>query len=120
MTYFADMVSETASNPGAGNVTLTGANTGNIIGARTFASALGATSQRVSIRIYDAAGAWEVTKATFNGTTTLVRDGFRSSSTGSLITFTTTVFVDLVATAEQLDNANIGMQLAQITGQAMP
>ena len=115
MPYFADMVSETAGAPALGNITLTGA----VSGYRTFAAGLGSSSQRTVIRIYDGSGNWEVTKATFNGTTTLVRDGFRASSTGSQVNFASAVTVDIVPSAELVDNANIGSISAQARGLAM-
>lgn len=116
MPYFADMVRETAAAPGTGNITLAGA----AVGHRTFANGLGSSPARTSIRIYDASNNWEVTKATFNGTNTLVRDGFRSSSTGSLVNFAGAVTIDLVASAEIIDNANTGMQSAYSRGLALP
>ena len=120
MSYLADMVSENAANPAAGSVTLTGANTSNILGAITFLAAFGSSPRFTTIRIYDSAGNWEVTKSLFNGSTGLTRDTLFASSTGARITFSTAVFVDCVANAEFLIGATAGNILARINGQAMP
>jgi hypothetical protein len=65
--------------------------------------------------------AWEVGKGTFNGTTGLTRDTVRSSSNGgALITLSGTSNVFVTASAELLDNANTGMQLAASRGLTLP
>lgn len=116
MPYFADRVQETTTTSGTGAITLAGA----VSGYQTFATAFGSSSRTVGYALTDGT-AWEVGKGTFNGTTGLTRDTLRSSSTGSLISLsggTTNVWCD--ASAEQIDNANIGLILAHSRGWAMP
>lgn len=116
MPYIADRVQETTATTGTGAVTLAGA----VTGYRTFASGFGATPQ-VVVYLIVSGTAWEVGKGTFNGTTGLTRDTIRSSSnSNNLISLTGTSNVFCTASAELIDNANIGLQVAQFTGMAMP
>ena len=103
MSFVADRVSETAPNPGAGAVTPGGA----VSGYRTFASAL-TSGAVVTIAIESSApGDWEVCDATWNGTT-LTRGQISASSTGSRVTFTTTVNVFLTPSARSLKGTRSG------------
>ena len=116
MPYVADRVQETTSTTGTGTVTLAGA----VSGFQTFASAFGSDSKVVQYLLVSGTS-WEVGKGAFNGLTSLSRDTVRSSSSGgSLITLSGTSNVYCTASAELLDNANIGMGVAQIRGLAMP
>lgn len=116
MPYLADRVQETTSSTGTGSITLLGA----VPGYQTFASGFGSDSRVVQYLIVSGT-AWEVGKGTFNGTTGLTRDTIRSSSNGNaLITLSGTSNVFCTASAELLDNANIGMQIAQSRGMALP
>jgi hypothetical protein len=118
MPYLADRVKDTTTTTGTGAVTLSGTAPS---GYQTFAAAFGSGSRVVGYCI--AAGAeWEVGKGTFNGTTGLTRDTVRSSSNANaLVSFGAgTKDVFCTASAELLDNANIGMQVATQRGLAMP
>jgi hypothetical protein len=116
MPYIADRVQETTATAGTGAVTLAGA----VTGYRTFADGFGTAPLIVQYLIVSGS-AWEVGKGTFNGTTGLTRDNVRSSSnSNALITLSGTSNVFCTAGAELLDNANVGMQVAQFTGLAMP
>lgn len=116
MPYIADRVQETTSTTGTGAVTLAGA----VTGYRTFAAGFGSSSQVVNYLIVSGSS-WEVGKGTFNGTTGLTRDSIRASSnSNNAITLSGTSNVFCTAPAELLDNANIGMQVAQFRGMAMP
>jgi len=119
MPYIADRVKDTTTSTGTGAITLAGTAP---TGFRTFASAFGSSSIVVGYCIDDEAGNWEVGKGTFNGTTGLTRDTVRASSnSNTLVSFsagTKTVFC--TASAELLDNANVGMQYASSRGFAMP
>jgi hypothetical protein len=116
MPYIADRVQETTATTGTGAVTLAGA----VTGYRTFATAFGSDSQVVAYLLVSGT-AWEVGKGTFNGTTGLTRDLIRSSSAaGALITLAGTSNVFCTAPAELLDNANIGLIIAQNAGMALP
>lgn len=116
MPYIADRVSETTATTGTGTVTLAGA----VAGYQSFATAFGASAMTVGYLIVSG-NLWEVGKGTFNGTTGLTRDTIRSSSSGgALITLAGTSNVYCTASAELLDNANIGMLYAQSRGMQMP
>jgi hypothetical protein len=116
MPYLADRVQETTATTGTGAVTLAGA----VAGYQTFASGFGSTSSVIGYLIVSGNN-WEVGKGTFNGSTGLTRDTVRSSSSGgSLITLSGTSNVFCTASAELLDNANTGMQYAQVRGMALP
>lgn len=115
MPYLADRVKDTTTSTGTGAITLAGTPP---TGFRSFAAAFG--SCVVGYCIDDGAGAWEVGKGTFNGTTGLTRDVVRSSSnSGALVDFgagTKTVFC--TASAEHIDNGSLGLQMATANGQA--
>lgn len=116
MPYLADRVQETTATTGTGAVTLAGA----VTGYQSFATAFGADSRVVQYLLVSGSN-WEVGIGTFNGTTGLTRDRIRSSSaSGSLITLAGTTNVFCTASSELLDNANVGMQVAQFSGMAMP
>lgn len=116
MPYVADRVQETTTTTGTGAVTLAGA----VSGYRTFATAFGSSALTVQYLIVSGSS-WEVGKGVFNGTTGLTRDTVRSSSnSNNLITLSGTSNVFVTASAELIDNANVGMQSAQIRGFAMP
>jgi hypothetical protein len=115
MPYIADRIQETTTTAGTGAVTLAGA----VTGYQSFATGFGSDSKTVQYLIVNGS-LWEVGKGTFNGTTGLTRDTVRSSSSaGSLITLSGTSNVFCTASAELLDNANVGMQLAFRTGYQM-
>lgn len=117
MPYLADRVQETTSTTGTGAVTLAGA----VAGYQTFANGFG-TDTRVVQYLIVSGTAWEVGKGTFNGTTGLTRDVIRDNSNGdnNPINLTGTSNVFCTASAELLDNANIGLVYAQARGMAMP
>ncbi len=116
MPYIADRVQETTATTGTGAVTLAGA----VSGYQSFASAFGAAALTVQYLLVSGS-AWEVGKGTFNGTTGMTRDFVRSSSNaGALITLAGTSNVYCTASAALIDNANIGLQIAQAKGWALP
>lgn len=118
MPLTADRCKETTTSTGTGAITLAGA----VAQFQSFASAF-AVGTRVMYAIVGQTGTeWEVGKGTLTGTTTLTRDTVRSSSNaGDLVNFSAgTKDVFATITAEHTDNANIGLQLAQSRGQAMP
>ena len=116
MPYVADRVQETTATTGTGAVTLAGA----VTGYRTFATAFGSAST-VVVYLLVSGSDWEVGEGTFNGTTGLTRDTIRSSSNaGSAITLAGTSNVFCTASAEVIEHANVGMQVAQFSGLAMP
>ena len=111
MSFVADRVSETAPNPGAGAVTPGGA----VSGYRTFASAV-PTGSVVTITIESSTpGNWEVCDATWNGTT-LTRGQLSASSTGSRVTFTSTVNVFLTPSARALLGTRRGTAMLVAAG----
>ncbi len=118
MPYIADRVKDTTTTTGTGALTLAGAAP---TGYRTFATAFGSESRLIQYCIVGGAE-WEVGKGTFNGTTGITRDSVRSSSNSdSLVNFSAgTKDVFCTASSELIDNANIGMQIAQALGLAMP
>lgn len=120
MPAYADRVFETISvAAGTGPITLGGAPTG----ARTFADAFPDRPIFVGYALEDStSSAWEVGKGTLNSTgTILTRDVIRSSSNGGLpITVDTGSSIVCTFSSEQIDNANIGLQVAQFNGLAMP
>jgi hypothetical protein len=117
MTYIADRVQETSTSTGTGNFTLGGA----VSGYRTFLSALGSSTTRVTYVISDGTN-WEVGDGSFNGSTTLTREVIRSSSNGgALVNFpagTKNVWIDI--SAEMADNGHHGNVYAISRGWAMP
>lgn len=116
MPYVADRVRETTATTGTGAITLAGAASGY----RSFATAFGSGARVVQYLLVSGSD-WEVGKGTFDGTTGLTRDSIRSSSnSGAAITLAGTSDVYCTASAELIDNANIGMQYAQARGMAMP
>jgi hypothetical protein len=119
MPATADRCRETSTTTGTGSVTLAGAATQY----QSFNTAFGSSPVTVMYAIVGQTGTeWEVGKGTYNGSITLSRDVVRSSSNANaLVSFSAgTKDVFATVTAEQLDNANIGMQLAQVQGWAMP
>jgi hypothetical protein len=118
MPYLADRVQETTSTTGTGTVTLAGAVAGYQSFATGFAGDLPCTVNYLIV----SGTAWEVGKGTVNaGATTLTRTDVKSSSNANaLISLTGTSNVFCTASAELLDNANIGLQLAQQRGFALP
>lgn len=122
MPAYRDRVKESTTSTGTGAIVLSGtAATG---GYQTFAAALGSsTVLNVGYCIQNTStGEWEVGKGTFNGTTGLTRDTVRASSNGgALVSFGSgTKDVFITAAAEQIDNANTGMQYAASRGFLMP
>jgi hypothetical protein len=117
MPYFADRVQDVTTTTGTGSITLAGTPP---TGYRTFATAFGSSSTYTQYCIAGATGEWEVGEGTFNGTTTLSRELVRSSSnSGSLVNFSAgNKDVFCTASAEQVDNSNIGQQSANARGQA--
>jgi hypothetical protein len=118
--YFADRVKDTTGTAGTGSFTL---NNATLTGYQSFATKFSGQVVRVSYCRVSAAGLWEVGKGTFNGTSTLTRDVVRdgSSGPGVLVTFTSSADdIFITASAEHLDNCNIGMQYAQARGMMMP
>jgi hypothetical protein len=118
MPYIADRVKDTTTTTGTGAITLASSAP---TGYQTFASAFGSGSRVVNYCI-QGTSEWEVGKGTFNGTTGLTRDSVRSSSnSNALVNFSAgTKDVFCTASAELIDNANIGMQYAQMRGLSMP
>jgi len=103
VSFVADRISQTAANPGSGAVTPSG----SVAGYATFTSAL-TDGAVVTIAIESSTpGDWEVCDATWNGTT-LTRGQISGSSTGSRVTFTTTVNVFLTPSARALKNTRSG------------
>lgn len=114
--YFADRVKDTTQTTGTGAFVLDAA---VVAGYQTFAAGLGASPVRCSYGCISAAGLWEVGKGTFDGTTGLTREVVRSGSSGPgvLVNFAAGAKdIFLVMTAEQADNANIGLQYANARG----
>ena len=103
MSFVADRVSQTASNPGSGAVTPSG----TVSGYQTFSAGV-PTGSVVTIAIESTTpGDWEVCDALWNGTT-LTRGQISASSTGSRVTFTTTVNVFLTPSARSLKGTRAG------------
>lgn len=115
MASVADRVSETATAPGTGNVTLLGAATN----FRTFSSAF-----PLNIRLdycIENGSSWEVGIGYLSASATLVRDVVLSSSnSGSLVNFTGSCNVFCTASADTLDGATYGHQLAIRNGLTLP
>jgi hypothetical protein len=120
MPYLADRVKETTTTTGTGSVTLAGASTGFQSFNTAFPTA-GSGGQMVG---YCIAGSseWEVGEGLFIAPSTLQRLVARSSSNaGALVNFSVgskDVFV--TASAELLDNASTGMQMAGHMNLLMP
>ena len=108
MPHYADRVKDSTTTTGTGAITLAGTPPTGYV---SFATGFGSSGAiNVAYVIDDGAGAWEVGKGTFNGTTGLTRDIVRSSSnSNALVNFgagTKTVFCS--PSSEQIDNANVG------------
>lgn len=118
MPSYADRVKETTTTVGTGSIALAGAASG----FQSFATAFGSVAPIVVGYAIVGGTEWEVGKGTFNGTSTLTRDTIRSSSNGgSVVTFSAgTKDVFVTPSAENLDNINTGIQLAQVNGWALP
>lgn len=117
MPYFADRVQDVTTSTGTGAITLAGTPP---TGYRTFATAFGSSSLMVQYCIAGATGEFEVGKGVFNGTTGLTRDSVRASSnSNNLVNFSAgNKDVFCTASSEIIDNSNVGLQIAQIRGQA--
>lgn len=118
MPRYADRVKMSVSGtPGTGAITLGSASSG----FQSFASGFPDRPCLVGYAIEDGT-AWEVGEGTLNSTgTQITRDTVRSSSnSGNAINATSAAVVFCTPSAEQIDNANIGLQLAQARGYAMP
>lgn len=113
MSFVADRVSQTAANPGSGAVTPSG----SVAGYQTFASAL-TDGAVVTIAIESSTpGDWEVCDATWaSGAGTLTRGEISASSTGSRVTFTTTVNVFLTPSARALKGTRSGTVILRSLG----
>jgi hypothetical protein len=118
MPYLADRVQETTSTTGTGTVTLAGA----VAGYQSFATGFAGDLPCLVGYLIVSGTAWEVGKGVINaGGTTLTRTDVKSSSNANaLISLAGTSNVFCTASAELLDNANIGLQLAQQRGFALP
>lgn len=118
MPRLADRTKDTTTSTGTGAITISGTAP---TGYQTFANAYGSGSTLVPYCIVGGAE-WEVGYGTFNGTTGLTRESVHSSSnSNALVNFSAgTKDVFVTAATEILDNANIGYQVAQIRGLAMP
>lgn len=118
MPLTADRCRETSTTTGTGTITLAGA----VAQYQSFASAFpnGATVQYAIVG--QTGTEWEVGRGIFNGSTSLTREVVRSSSnSNALVNFSAgTKDVFCTISAEQMDNANIGLQVAQVAGLAMP
>ena len=118
MPRLADRTIDTTTSTGTTAITLSGTAP---TGYQSFATAFGSSSLTVGY-VIEGTSEWEVGKGVFNGTTGLTRDTIRSSSnSNALVNFSAgTKSVYVTASAELLDNANIGLQSAQIRGWALP
>lgn len=111
MSFIADRVYQTAANPGSGAVTPTG----SVAGYSTFFSEV-PTGGVVTICIESTTpGDWEVCDAVWNGTT-LTRGQISDSSTGSRVTFTSTVNVFLTPSARSLKGTRSGTVILRSLG----
>ena len=117
MPYIADRVQETTTTTGTDTVTLEGA----VSGYRTFKTAFGGPPPLMVQYLLVSGTAWEVGKGFFDGNNKLTRESVRTSSNNNAkITLAGTSNVYCTASAELLDNANIGLIYAQARGYAMP
>ena len=95
MSFIADRVYQTATNPGSGSVTPNA----SVAGYQTFSSGF-PNGSKVTIAIENQTpGQWEICESVWNGTT-LTRGLLLSSSTGSRITFTGAVNVFSTASSK--------------------
>jgi hypothetical protein len=118
MPAYADRVKETSTSTGASTFTLDGA----VSQFQSFNTAFG-TYKMFGYAIVGQSGTeWEIGKGYLTNSTTLVREGIRSSSnSNNIVTFSAgTKDVFCTPAAENIDNANIGVILAQVSGWAMP
>lgn len=98
MSFIADRVYQTATNPGSGAVTPNA----SVTGYATFSSGV-PTGSTLTIAIENQTpGEWEICDAVWNGTT-LTRGPLLSSSTGSRVTFTGPVNVFSTASAKYIN-----------------
>lgn len=118
MPVYADRVKETTAVVGTGDATLLGAASG----FRSFATAFSGASPLVVGYAIVGGAEWEVGKGVFNGTDTITRDVVRSSSnSNSLVPFSAgTKDIFVTPSSESIDNCNVGLQLAQSNGWALP
>lgn len=118
MPYLADRVQETTTSTGTGAVTLAGA----VAGYQSFAAGFAGDYPCVVNYLLVSGSNWEVGKGMLDASAaTLTRDTVRSSSnSNALIALAGTSNVFCTASAELLDNANVGLQYAQVRGMAMP
>lgn len=110
MPRYADLVEETTTTTGTGDITLAGA---SAAGLRTFNAAVG-TNRLFSYAIgEDSQSEWEVGMGYLSGSTTLVRQRVHASSNaGALVNFSAgTKRVRLILDARSL-NRGPGMTLA--------
>lgn len=118
MPAYSDRTKDTTTTTGTGDVTLSGTPP---TGFQSFVTAFNSQERWVGYAIVGGAE-WEVGKGFFDGANLLVRDVVKSSSnSNALVNFSAgskDVFV--TAAAETLDNANVGHQVAQISGWALP
>jgi hypothetical protein len=118
MPVYADRVKDTTTTAGTGAITVAGSAPTTY---QTLATALGSSS-RINVGytvVHQSANEWEVGLGTFNGTTGLTRDVVRAGSSGPgvLVNFsagTKDVFVTIAA--DEINNANLGMQFAAARG----
>lgn len=118
MTRVADRVQDTGTATGR---TVTLSNTSST-GYQTFAAAFAALGYPVAVLVSleTAGGVWEVCSATLTSATNLDLNDTSASSTGAAITWagqSVTVFV--TASADVIDSAQAGRQLALINRLAM-
>lgn len=121
MPIYRDRTQETSTSTGTGAVTTSGVAPS---GCQTLATAYGSAALVVGYAIeHTTLNEWEVGKGTFNGTTGLTRDVVRSGSSGpgTLVNFSAgTKNVFITASAEQIDNGNLGMQYVGARGLMRP
>jgi len=118
MPHLADRVQETTLTAGTGTITLAGA----VAGYQSFAVGFAGDFPCIVQYLIVSGSSWEVGKGVLDATAaTLTRDTVQSSSNaGGLITLAGTSNVFCTASAELLDNSNIGSIYAQSRGLAMP
>jgi hypothetical protein len=100
MAKLYDMAQMTVSAGGAGTLTLGVAAVVGGVTYQTFTAAGAVTGDTLSYRISDAGNAWEVGRGAYNSTGPTLGRGLLSSSTGSLLTVTTSALVSIAALAE--------------------
>lgn len=116
MPFVADRCWETNSATGTSPFVLTGAKSGY----RTLAAGTGGVARLVGYCAVNGTE-WEVGKGMFDGSTGLTRNFIRSSSNGNaIVSFSAAPEVFIDASAELIDNANTGMQMAMRMNWAMP